>query len=303
MLKKYRVLITGSGGMLGIALSRELTKDYEVVGLDIAQSPRLKAQSYIVADIIDRKKIAHILKRVKPHVVIHTAAWTDVDGCEFDKKKAYEINAEATSNVAIACKAEGAILVYISTDFVFDGKKKRPYKESDLPRPLGVYADSKLKGEKAVESLLKKYFILRTSWLYGPSGKNFVNTILEKGREKHVLEVVNDQVGSPTYAKDFAKAIHVLVDRMFQGSGAGFQGSGIYHVTNSGSVSWYEYAKYILKLKKLSTKVIPIKSKVLGRPAVRPAMSVLDNSKFVKFTGHRMRNWKLALKEYLLLKG
>ncbi len=296
MPKEHSVLITGSAGMLGGSLRESLSGDYEVYGIDI-HSSRATSENFIECNITDKKAIAEVVSKVRPDVVIHTAAWTDVDGCELDPKKAYKVNFTGTENVALACRQTGAVLIYISTDFVFDGKKKTPYKETDLPKPLSVYAESKLKGEEAVGKLLKNYFILRTSWLYGKNGKNFVDTIVEKGRTEKMLKVVDDQVGSPTYAKDLAKAIHVLTDKICR---AGLNlPYGIYHVSNSGAVSWYEYAREILKLAGLAVKVVPISSQALKRPAKRPAMSVLDNSKFTALTGHRMRDWEEALKEYL----
>ena len=147
--------------------------------------------------------------------------------------------------------------------------------------------------------MLKKYFIIRTSWLYGKHGKNFVDTILSKAKNEKTLKVVDDQVGSPTYTKDLAKAIHVLLDKFFMHNAQHNTQYGIYHVSNAGGVSWYAYAKAILRLAKAKTKTIPIFSDELGRLARRPAMSVLDNSKFIKFTGHRMRSWEEALREYV----
>jgi dTDP-4-dehydrorhamnose reductase len=248
-----------------------------------------------------------VIKKARPDIVIHAAAMTDVDGCELDSKKAYKINAEGAKNVALACRSAGAALIYISTDFVFDGKKKSAYKETDKTNPLSIYGDSKLKGELAVKKALKRYFILRTSWLYGRNGKNFVDTIITKAKSEKLLKVVDDQVGSPTYTKDLAKAIHALLQRIQPrpghpaglyrpGLGIGF---GVYHVSNSGAVSWFNYAREILKLAGSGTKVIPISSKELARPANRPAMSVLDNTKFVKLTGYKMRSWQKALKDYV----
>ena len=289
-----QVLITGSSGMLGIDLCEELAGDYEVYGADLV------ANKNFICDITDRKSISDVITKVKPDVVIHTAAWTDVDGCELVKNKAYRINSIGAENVALGCKAAGAALIYISTDFVFDGKKKSAYKETDRPNPLSVYADSKFKGEEAVKKAIKNYFIIRTSWLYGKNGKNFVDTIIEKSKTDKELRVVDDQVGSPTYTVDFAKAIHVLLDRVFvKREASSVKRYGIYHITNSGSVSWYEYAKTILGLTGSDSRALPISSKELNRPAKRPAMSVLDNSKFIALTGYRMRNWKTALKEYL----
>ena len=309
MPKRDKILIIGSSGMLGIDLWQELRGKYDVIGADLVHSPRLRqgfggqarsaVHRFYKIDITDKNSVLNVVAKVKPDIVVHTAAYTDVDGCELDPKKAYKVNSNGTRNVALACRKAAALLVYISTDFVFNGKKKSPYKENDKPSPLSVYGDSKLKGEEAVKSILKNYFILRTSWLYGKYGKNFVDTIIAKGREGNALKVVDDQVGSPTYTKDLAKAIHALLDKFFTPNALRSTQYGIYHVSNSGSVSWFAYAKEILKLADIKTKVFPILSKELDRPAKRPAMSVLDNSKFIEFTGYRMCNWKGALKNYV----
>lgn len=298
MSKRYKVLITGSSGMLGLDLCRELRKDYVVEGADIVASDRQGVKFY-QSDITDRNNIAGIIADARPNFVIHTAAWTDVDACEREEEKAYLVNAQGTENVALACKDAGAVLVYISTDFVFDGRKKSPYKETDKPAPLSVYGASKLKGEEGVRRALKNYFILRTSWLYGKNGRNFVDTIIAKAQAEKTLRVVDDQAGSPTYTKDLARAIHALLDMVTQGQGVRGKRGGVYHISNSGRVSWFEYARAIVKLAGLPAKVIPISAKELGRPARRPEMSALDNSKFIKFTGCRLRGWKIALKDYL----
>lgn len=286
--------------MLGADLSCELKNDYEVSGLDAIRRQKSAAHRFYQCNIADKKDVLGVTSRVKPRIVIHAAAWTDVDGCELNAEKAYKVNYEGTKNIAAACKKVKALLIYISTDFVFDGKKKTAYKEKDKPGPINIYGDSKLKGEEAVKKVLKKYFILRTSWLYGRHGSNFVDTILEKAKKELTLKVVDDQIGSPTYTKDLSKAIHALLGKI-RVSGIGYRvsGCGIYHISNSGNVSWYQYTKEILRLAGSETKVIPISSKESARPARRPAMSILDNLKFNKFTGYRMRHWKEALKEYL----
>jgi dTDP-4-dehydrorhamnose reductase len=302
MPQKRKILIIGSSGMLGTDLSQSLCHDHKVFGADIIHRASSAICGFYKLDITKKQNTLAVIRNLNPDIVIHTAAWTDVDGCELDPKKAHRINSEGTKNVASACKTIGATLIYISTDFVFDGRKKDPYKESDKAYPLSVYADSKLKGEARVKRILKKYFILRTGWLYGKHGKNFVDTILKKSKAENVLKVVDDQVGSPTYTKDLAKAIHALIDKIAIGysSRAGFNlPYGTYHISNSGSVSWYNYAKEILILAKSQAKVAPISSKELDRPAKRPKMSVLDNSKFIKLTGHKTRNWQEALKEYV----
>jgi len=304
---KKRVLITGSSGMLGLDLCQELSPYYTVYGIDLVQRTEYREQStedgeqsFSRGDVTDGAGILKIILKIKPDVVIHTAAWTDVDGCELDKTRAYKVNSQGTKNIVSACNKNKAILIYISTDFVFDGKKKLPYKETDSPKALSVYGDSKLRGEEAVMEGLKRYFIIRTSWLYGKFGRNFVDTIMTKAKSKKELKVVDDQAGSPTYTKDLAKAIHALLG-MIRGQRTEDRGQiyGIYHVSNSGSVSWYKYAKEILKIARSGARVLPISSEELSRPARRPAMSILDNSKFVKFTGYRMRSWKDALKEYM----
>ena len=293
MPKEHKVLITGSSGMLGVDLSCELSGSYEVSGVDIIDKHNSKVRSFYKGNIANEKNIAEIVLKAKPEFVVHTAAWTDVDGCELDSKKAYTVNSQGTENVAVACVKTGAILIYISTDFVFDGKKRKAYTEEDNPNPISIYGDSKLKGEEAVKRESKKYFILRTSWLYGKHGKNFVGTILNKSEREKMLRVVDDQTGSPTYTKDLAKAIRVLLD-----TGC-LKNYGVYHVSNSGRVSWCDYAKKILEIVGSKTEVLPISSISLARPAKRPAMSELDNSKFINFTNFRMRPWEEALKEYL----
>lgn len=285
--------------MLGTDLYTELAGSYEVYGADVVRRP--KTGNLITADIRDRQAISAVISDVGPDIVIHAAAWTDVDGCEEDPEKAYGVNVEGARNVALACKKSEADLIYISTDFVFDGKKRSPYRETDSPRPLSVYGDSKFKGEEAIQKVFGRYYILRTAWLYGRKGKNFVDTVLAMAGREETLKVVNDQTGSPTYTGDFAKAIRRLIDKVsLQFTVHSSKGYGIYHVTNSGSVSWYEYAKEIVRLAGLKVKVVSISSKELARPARRPAMSVLDNTKFIGFTGHKMRNWKAALKDYML---
>jgi len=288
--------------MLGTDLSQELYHDHKVFGADVIRRSSLAISGFYKLDITKKQNVLAVIKNLNPDIVIHAAAWTDVDGCELDRKKAYKINSEGTKNVANACKAISAMLIYISTDFVFDGKRKNPYKEIDKSNPLSIYADSKLKGELAVKRIVKKHFILRTGWLYGKHGKNFVDTILKKVKGGEDLKVVDDQIGSPTYTKDLARAIRALLHRrgdMSLTTSTPRRWYGVYHISNSGSVSWCDYAKEIIKLSGLQTKVAPISSKELDRPSRRPKMSVLDNSKFIKFTGHKMRNWQEALKEYV----
>lgn len=282
--------------MLGTELCRVLAGHFDIYGTDARVGARPERIKFIRSDITKMAAIARAIKKAAPGFVIHTAAFTDVDGCELNAKKAYLVNASGAENVALACRKAGCILIYISTDFVYDGKKDKPYREGDKTNPLNVYGKSKLDGEKAVRRLLKRYFIIRTSWLYGRNGKNFVDTIIAKARTEKTLKVVSDQVGSPTYTKDLAGAIKKL---LMENEKNGIQDYGIYHVSNAGSVSWYEYAKEILRLVGSKTKVSPITSKELARPAIRPAMSVLDNTRFNNLTKYRMRDWNSALSDYL----
>lgn len=282
--------------MLGIDLCQELKGGYNLVGIDLCRHIRSKVTKYFKCDITDKKRLNSVICAERADIVVHLAAWTNVDGCELEPSKAYDINCEGTRNIALACKSSGAVLVFVSTDFVFDGKKRTLYRETDKPNPLSVYGDSKFKGEEAVKSVLDKYFIIRTSWLYGRYGKNFVDTIAAKGASEVSLRVVSDQVGSPTYSKHLVKAIHTLLDKVTK---HGFDGYGIYQVSNTGKVSWFKYAKEILRLTGSRAKVIPITSRELDRPAKRPSMSAMDNTKFIKLTGYRMPCWQAALKEYL----
>jgi len=288
-----KVLITGISGMLGVDLYKTLREEYEVVGLDLKDFPSTSLSSPPLhkADITDGHGVRELFRQLAPDFVIHTAAYTDVDGCEKNPDRAHRVNALGTRNIALICQEKNIPLVYVSTDFVFDGKKNYPYAELDEPHPLNVYGRSKLAGENYIRSLLEGYFIVRTSWLYGQHGKNFVETILRLAEEKEVLTVVGDQVGSPTYSRDLAQEMKKLA------SGSSY---GIYHITNSGSCNWYEFAREILKLAEIKgVKVKPITSKELNRPARRPQFSVLKSSSSRPGAGNTMRPWKEALKEYL----
>jgi dTDP-4-dehydrorhamnose reductase len=300
MVEKTKILITGSSGMLGSSLCEALADEYEISGLDLfePQASNPKPQAFSQCDIADKHSVVTVISKVKPDLIIHTAAYTDVDGSELNRQKAFAVNAQGTENVVQAARGLGAILFYISTDYVFDGKKDKPYTETDLPHPINIYGQSKLEGEKIIQARLDKYFILRTSWLYGPNGKNFVTTILEKARENKILKIVDDQIGSPTYNLDLAKAIKVLLSNINAGLSASVY--GIYHITNSASCSWYEFAKRIISLKQLETEILPISSSEAKRPALRPKMSVLDNSKLKATFRLNLRPWPEALNHFLL---
>ncbi len=289
-----KILITGSSGMLGQALCGELSGKCEVAGLDVerVQSTEYRVQKFIKCDITEREKTIAAIAAIKPDVVIHTAAYTDVDGCEQNPKEAHKVNALGTETIALACRKCRSLLCYISTDFVFDGKKESAYLESDQPRPLNIYGRSKLAGERYVQTILKEFLIVRSSWLFGQGGKNFVLTILKKAQTEKIIEVVSDQFGSPTYAQDLAEAVSNLIDLT-----AGPR--GIYHITNSGSCSWYEFAQAIKELAGLDMEFRPVSSAEYLRAARRPRMSILDNRRYRVDTGNKLRHWKEALEKYL----
>ena len=275
------VLVLGADGMLSRDLIKVLSQKHDVCGRDCADFD-------IVEESITRQQI----REISPDVVINTAAFTDVDGCETEVEKAFAVNARGARNVALACKEGKMKLVHISTDYVFDGTKLSPYLEDDNPHPLSVYGKSKLKGEQYVKEIGEDFCIIRTAWLYGRRGKNFVDTILRLARTEKELTIVDDQIGPPTCTYDLACAIDTLLAH---------NPKGVYHITNSGACSWYEFAVEILKLAHMDTvKVKPVGSDVYVRPAKRPAYSVLDCSKFEKETGFCLRPWKDALKEFLL---
>lgn len=310
--EKRKVLVTGSSGMLGIDLCGELGGAFELSGIDVAKSPSQKdGVIFKTCDIRSRGDVENIISEIKPDIIIHTAAWTDVDGCEKDPAKAEDINILGTKNLADAAKKVNAFFIFISTDFVFDGKKGSLYKPEDAVWPLSVYGKTKSEAENAVKKL-DAYAVLRTSWLYGRHGKNFVDTILNKAKTEKVIKVVNDQSGSPTYTKDLARAIKNFIEtishqpapnprhEMASGTGASAISKGIYHVSNKGVVTWFEYTKEILKISGIrGVEVLPITSRELNRPAMRPEFSGMDTSSFEKFTGAKLRTWQEALKEYL----
>ncbi len=263
--------------MLGTDLVKVLGKK-EVVGLDMENM-----------DVTDGDKVFKAIAKIRPALLIHAAAFTDVDGCELNPDRAYKVNSLGTKNLALSCRRNGVAMVYISTDFVFNGEKGSPYHEKDTPAPLNSYGKSKLEGERWVIELLDTFFIVRTSWLYGKEGQNFVKAIISLGREKEELKVVDDQVGSPTYTLDLAKAIERLIESA---------PPDLYHIANQGSCSRYTFAEKILELAGLDRKVIPISSKELNQPAKRPRNSTLISQHLESTLGYRMRRWEEALKEF-----
>ncbi len=282
-----KVLVTGAKGMLGTDLMDILSRGHEVIGVDIDDF-----------DITNANQTREKVFEIAPELVIHGAAYTDVDGCETNLELAYKVNAIGAQNIALACRASDAVMLYLSTDFVFDGRKKEPYFEWDHANPLSVYGASKYAGEYFVSRLLQRYYIVRIAWLYGENGKNFVKTILRLVDERDKLQIVDDQFGSPTYTVDVAHGISKLIKS---------ESYGIYHMVNRGETSWYGFAKKILELGGKSGVVVePITTEELNRPAKRPAYSVLRNLALELTIGDPMRNWEDALGEFVqqkIIKG
>lgn len=274
-----RILLTGADGQLGTELVPALAAHGEVIGTTIRDLD------------VTHPDCAHRIAALGPDWVVHTAAVTDVDGCEREPGTALAVNAEGTRRVAEGCRRAGAGLVYLSTDYVFDGSKGAPYTEWDPPAPLNAYGRSKLEGERAARALAPRWLIVRTAWLYGTRGRNFVKAILGKVQAGEPLRVVDDQVGSPTYAADLARAIGLLLSQ---------RRTGLYHLTNSGSCSWCAFAREILRLTGGdAASVVPITSGELGRPARRPAYSVLENAAWAAAGFPPLRPWPEALADML----
>lgn len=244
-------------------------------------------------DLMDKERIKILFDELKPDVVVNAAAYTAVDDAEKNRDLAMDINGNAVGQIAELCKIYKTVLVHFSTDYVFDGHKKI-WKETDVPCPINVYGESKLLGEKLISKNMKRFYIIRTSWLFGENGKNFVDTMAVLGKEKSKVSVVNDQFGSPTYTKDLAeKVITAFIENSAHRKSA--LKYGIYHVTNSGTTNWSDFAASIFKILFLDTKVEEITSDRLNRIAKRPKYSTLKSTKF-KF---EMRPWRRAVKDYL----
>lgn len=278
------ILVIGAAGQLGWELVRpreacapEAT--IQVDGLDLPD-----------VDITDSAGVAALLRTVRPRAVINAAAYTDVDGCESHVQRAYAVNATGPANLAAACRQVGAKLVHVSTDYVFDGRKRRPYDVDDPVNPQGVYGKSKAEGEQRIREVLPDHVIVRTSWLFGVAGKNFVKTMLKLAGEREELRVVADQVGRPTYAADLAVALMALAQSDLVGT---------YHFANAGECTWHAFATEIVRQAGRVCPVRPIRTADLDRVAPRPAYSVLDTGKLTDHTGIVPRPWQEALAECL----
>lgn len=279
-----KVIITGSGGMLGRAVATVFPAILPGVSLTLATKS--------VFDITSASSVERALESVNPHILVNCAAYTKVDKAEEEKEKAFLANAVGPGILAEACGNIGSKFIHVSTDYVFSGDRQGSYTEDDPVGPQGVYGASKLEGERRVLAALPQdSLIVRTSWLYGPNGPNFVKTIANKGKELGKLKVVNDQTGSPTFTRDLAFGIARLIQA---------NATGIVNVTNSGACTWYEFAVEILRLAGLEyVEVAPVPTSEYPTPAKRPHNSVLDNSKYSNLVGLPLRNWKLGLADYM----
>ena len=276
-----KVIITGAKGQLGKELLKQFNEKYKYEIIDTDRS---------ILDITNMENVNTFIYEKSPDVVINCAAHTAVDLCETDIKNAYKINALGPRNLAVACEKIGAKFVQVSTDYVLDGNATMPIKEDEITNPNSIYDKSKLMGENFTKQFCSKYFIIRTAWLYG-EGNNFVRTMLKLSETHSELNVVDDQIGSPTSTVDLAKVIISLIHTEYY---------GIYHGTCEGQCSWYDFAKKIFEIKNIDIKINPVTSDEFKRPAPRPKYSVLDNF-MLKLVGlNSFRQWEDALKEYLI---
>lgn len=287
-----KILITGAKGQLGNELSQIIKKGKSEIGPipDEYKNCILTETDVEQLDITNLFKTKAFVEMNKPDIIFNCAAMTNVDGCETDYETAFKINALGVRNLSMAAEKTGAKLVSISTDYVFSGTSPKPYVEWDLPNPQSIYGKSKRLGEEYALCYCSKTFVVRTSWLYGYKGNNFVKTMRKLGKTKDEISVVNDQKGNPTNANDLAH--HLLKLGVTEEY-------GIYHCTGQGECTWYDFAKKIMELSNLSCKVIPCSSEEFPRPAKRPKFSSLENLALKCSVNDQMRNWEEALKEYI----
>ncbi|PEL62679.1 dTDP-4-dehydrorhamnose reductase [Bacillus wiedmannii] len=278
---KERIIITGANGQLGKQLQEELNaEEYDIYPFDKK-----------LLDITNISRIQQVVQEIRPHIIIHCAAYTKVDHAEKEQDLAYVINAIGARNVAVASQVVGAKLVYISTDYVFQGDRPDGYHEFHNPSPINVYGASKYAGEQFVKELHNKYFIVRTSWLYGKYGNNFVKTMMRLGKERAELSVVADQIGSPTYVADLNVMINKLIHTSLYGT---------YHVSNRGSCSWFEFAKKIFSDANMKVNVLPVSTEEFGSAAARPKYSVFQHN-MLRLNGFsQMPSWEEGLERFFI---
>ena len=280
------VLVTGSSGQLGQSL-QFIAPNYPQIDFVFCDSKTL--------DITSLENCETIFSNYKPDFCINTAAYTAVDKAESEPKKAFAINVTGAKNLAEVSKKFDTVLLHISTDFVFDGNKKTPYLEQDLPNPTGVYGQTKLDGEKAIQEVWEKHFIVRTSWVYSQFGNNFMKTMLRLASERDTISVVNDQIGTPTNAVDLAEILLKLVTEHSKLNAENLY--GIYNFSNEGQCSWYDFAKKIFEINNISINLLPIPTTSFPTPAKRPSFSVLDKIKIKTIFGIEINNWEESLRK------
>ncbi|MFF2480865.1 dTDP-4-dehydrorhamnose reductase [Paenibacillus sp. NPDC058071] len=280
-VQKLKIAVTGANGQLGKELAEWNTENLNIEIIGFGRD---------TLNVTDLENCRVVLAQHRPDVVIHCAAYTAVDQAESEADTAFLVNYSGTRNIAIATREIGAKLCYISTDYVFDGKSSIPYNEYDLTNPQTVYGKSKLAGENSVQTLHDKFFIVRTSWVFGKYGNNFVKTMIKLGSERDQISVVADQLGSPTYTYDLAQFLLELVQTEYY---------GIYHASNSEVCSWFDFANEIFQLSELNPQVIPCTTEEFPRPAPRPAFSVMDHTAIRIHGLQTLRTWREALKHFM----
>ncbi len=276
-----RIVVTGAGGMLGQDLVPVLESEHEVF-----------AYNHSGLDITDKRQVSDILDSIRPDIVINCAAYTQVDKAEEETERAFRINGLGVHNLALECDRLGIVLCHVSTDYVFDGSKKRPYTPFDNTSPVNAYGESKLAGERFLQWVMKRFYIVRTSWLYGAGGGNFVKTIHRIASERDEIRVVSDQIGSPTWTVTLSEGIKSIIESEVY---------GIHHVTDrtDGGISWFDFARAIVELSGLKTRVIPITTDQYPTPAKRPSYSVLETYYTEVSTGFSPPHWMDSLRRFL----
>lgn len=279
------VLVTGSSGQLGQSL-QFIAPNYPQIDFVFCDSK--------ILDINNLENCKAIFSKYNPDFCINAAAYTAVDKAESEHEKAFAINVTSAKNLAQVSKKHDTILLHISTDFVFDGSKTKPYIETDIPNPTGVYGQTKLDGEKVIQQIWEKHFIIRTSWVYSQFGNNFMKTMLRLASERDTISVVNDQIGTPTNAVDLAEVlVKIIQTNIRQPATDNF---GIYNFSNEGQCSWYDFAKKIFEINNISINLLPIPTTSFPTPAKRPSFSVLDKSKIKTVFAVEVRDWEESLK-------
>ena len=280
MKKTGRMLVTGANGLLGKEILDRFREEWEILATDIRD-----------CDVTNSREFRKVMRGFQPNLVIHCAAYTAVDRAEAEEGSAFDVNVAGTKNVARECREHGSLLVTYGTDYIFDGNIRRAYTEEDTANPLSAYGRSKWEAEKALREEGPEHLLIRSQWLYGPHGKNFVFTILDKAKKGESLRVVSDQTGCPTYGRDLADATYRLLE-------AGARGT--FNFSNEGEVTWYDFASFIIEHACAGkASLSPASSSELPYPARRPAYAVLDKKKYREKTGHVPRRWEEAALDFL----